>query len=116
MDATTQTLITRLAKEESLTREHVTCEVHKLRQDLQAIDDHAAVLKSLAFREMRSREESVKDASKGTFNWIFAKSSNYAGAEWDSFLAWLQSGQNLYWINGKVGSGKSTLMVSRRRV
>lgn len=29
---------------------------------------------------------------------------------WDDFSVWLKSGEGLYWINGKAGSGKSTLM------
>jgi len=32
------------------------------------------------------------------------------GPLWDDFRVWLMSGQGLYWINGKAGSGKSTLM------
>jgi len=32
------------------------------------------------------------------------------GPLWDDFTLWLKSGQGLYWINGKAGSGKSTLM------
>ncbi|KAE9371246.1 hypothetical protein N431DRAFT_558808 [Stipitochalara longipes BDJ] len=29
---------------------------------------------------------------------------------WSDFAKWLKSGQGIYWINGKAGSGKSTLM------
>lgn len=29
---------------------------------------------------------------------------------WDNFAEWLRSGSKVYWINGKAGSGKSTLM------
>lgn len=29
---------------------------------------------------------------------------------WDNFAVWLKTGQGIYWINGKAGSGKSTLM------
>ncbi|KAH8893363.1 hypothetical protein GQ53DRAFT_805557 [Thozetella sp. PMI_491] len=31
-------------------------------------------------------------------------------ASWDNFRAWLESEEKIYWINGKPGSGKSTLM------
>ena len=27
----------------------------------------------------------------------------------DGFLGWLQTGHGIYWINGTVGSGKSTV-------
>lgn len=29
---------------------------------------------------------------------------------WNDFVAWLEEGDGLYWIAGKAGSGKSTLM------
>ncbi|KAL8832358.1 MAG: hypothetical protein Q9191_000315 [Dirinaria sp. TL-2023a] len=29
---------------------------------------------------------------------------------WNSFVKWLQGDERIYWINGKAGSGKSTLM------
>lgn len=29
---------------------------------------------------------------------------------WDSFIDWLKSDSNIYWISGKAGSGKSTLV------
>ena len=38
-------------------------------------------------------------------------STQYAeGRQWDDFGVWLQFGKGIYWVNGKAGSGKSTLM------
>ncbi|KAF5676656.1 hypothetical protein FCIRC_6951 [Fusarium circinatum] len=36
--------------------------------------------------------------------------STQSNREWDSFIDWLKSDQPVYWISGKPGSGKSTLM------
>ncbi|KAI0126414.1 hypothetical protein BJ170DRAFT_733728 [Xylariales sp. AK1849] len=33
-----------------------------------------------------------------------------SNVHWDNFLHWLESGEHVYWIGGKPGSGKSTLM------
>ncbi|KAM7203885.1 hypothetical protein V8F33_001856 [Rhypophila sp. PSN 637] len=56
---------------------------------------------------MRERKSRVSKAHDTTFRWIFDK--NISGP-WDSFNAWLKSEEQVYWISGKPGSGKSTLM------
>ena len=44
---------------------------------------------------------------KNTCKWVFGIDRP---SLWDNFREWLQSGQGFYWIKGKPGSGKSTLM------
>lgn len=72
-------------------------------------DSEAAVLKSLYFQVMYDREEVISPAEAATLDWIF-RPPPHDQRRWDSFGEWLESPQNLYWINGKAGSGKSTLM------
>jgi hypothetical protein len=48
----------------------------------------------------REREDTISQASIGTFKWIWA----------DDFATWLTDTRPLFWIRGKPGSGKSTLM------
>ncbi|KAF2638408.1 hypothetical protein P280DRAFT_431703, partial [Massarina eburnea CBS 473.64] len=62
-----------------------------------------AFLASLRFEDMERRRDMVKDAHKKTLDWMFD------GAE-SRFVPWLESGSGLYWVKGKAGSGKSTLM------
>lgn len=64
---------------------------------------------SLWFAEILSREETIAEAHSETFQWIFDKSGR-AVRPWDNFSAWLENGEGIYWVNGKAGSGKSTLM------
>ncbi|KAK3986384.1 hypothetical protein QBC44DRAFT_222338, partial [Cladorrhinum sp. PSN332] len=66
------------------------------------------VLTCLHFRQMRDRVESIPEAHRQTCQWIFDEPRS--GVRWDSFPAWLQGSEPCYWINGKAGSGKSTLM------
>lgn len=61
-----------------------------------------AILKSLAFSEIQDRRNAIKRAHEVTFEWVFAERS--------ILVDWLQSSRPLFWINGKAGSGKSTLM------
>lgn len=64
-------------------------------------------LGSLQFPTMRQRKSRVPEAHYKTFHWIF---DNNISGPWDSFTAWLKSEERVYWIRGKPGSGKSTLM------
>jgi NACHT domain len=67
------------------------------------------ILQSLRFPTMNDRYETIKAAHAKTFEWIFRK---FEGNDkpWDDFSDWLQHGEGIYWISGKAGSGKSTLM------
>ena len=68
-------------------------------------------LKSLWFPEIHHRQERIRDAFEKTFQWIYgSQDPNKCERSWDNFVEWLESGQGVYWINGKAGSGKSTLM------
>jgi hypothetical protein len=66
------------------------------------------VLRLLAFRHMRDRYETIKDRHRKTFEWLFNPPD--VDALWSSFPDWLNSDGPCYWVNGKAGSGKSTLM------
>jgi energy-coupling factor transporter ATP-binding protein EcfA2 len=58
----------------------------------------------IRYDTIQERELAIKDAFQGTFRWIF-DDENTTG-----FKNWLSSDGKLYWITGKPGSGKSTLM------
>jgi len=66
-------------------------------------------LASLKYPVMEARFEQIKDSHEKTFEWIF-KEPKATTRPWSNFAKWLQSDESLYWINGKAGSGKSTLM------
>lgn len=75
------------------------------------------LLKSLQFEGMHFEEDAVADAHKDTFKWLFeahatanqaADPPNNTGAA--AFVPWIRSPKPLFWITGKAGSGKSTLV------
>lgn len=68
---------------------------------------HGSFLRSLTFDEINLRKNEVSESHPKTFEWIF---DDVIKRSWDSFSTWLISGEGIYWINGKAGSGKSTLM------
>lgn len=68
-------------------------------------------LNFLGFRQILHQEDEVEAEHKHTFQWIFDNPQEKGTEQsWDNFGDWLQRGKGCYWINGKAGSGKSTLM------
>jgi hypothetical protein len=61
------------------------------------------LLASLHLPETQERFDQVDEAYENTCEWIFKK-------EELGFVEWLRSGRGIFWISGKPGSGKSTLM------
>jgi len=72
------------------------------------------LLDSLRFPSITERAEAISEAHSQTFQWLFRPPEESVqfqdGRRWDDFYQWLEKGSGLYWVNGKAGSGKSTLM------
>jgi hypothetical protein len=66
------------------------------------------ILKSLRFSTMEVRHSKIAGAHPNTFRWMFEKPTNPRLQV--KYGEWLRSDDPIYWISGKPGSGKSTLM------
>ncbi|RMJ11812.1 hypothetical protein CDV36_008534 [Fusarium kuroshium] len=68
------------------------------------------VLSRLWFRKIHDRRENVADAHLDTLKWALYPPKG--DARWDDLSQWLRQDpeHGIYWISGKAGSGKSTLM------
>lgn len=66
---------------------------------------------TLRYPGVMDREVSISEAHEHTLEWIF-RDPESQGFQWTSFTGWLESdtSPNLYWVTGKAGSGKSTLV------
>ncbi|KAI1135642.1 hypothetical protein F5Y05DRAFT_415982 [Hypoxylon sp. FL0543] len=67
----------------------------------------------LCFTAFTAREEAITHSFKETYAWIFSRQPKESNGEllWPSFPEWLEGGcESPYWITGKPGSGKSTIM------
>lgn len=65
------------------------------------------------FEEIDDREDAVAKTYDDTYTWIFEEEPTKRDDRdlWSSFPAWLHSKtESLYWITGKPGSAKSTLI------
>lgn len=84
----------------------------KLHELFMASDvDHLSrvILQKLQFRDVHQWYTKISPAHQKTFKWLFQPQNG--PVTWVSFSDWLQSDKNfLFWITGKPGAGKSTLM------
>lgn len=74
--------------------------------------NHDWILKALEFDGMDARRKQVKRSAKGTFRWCVTEDSippDHPDLK-TSFRQWLATGNGVYHITGKPGSGKSTIM------
>jgi hypothetical protein len=96
-----------ISTESEKTRQHVT-DVQKtaeLNKDAQA--RRKQFLDSLWFDSINARRSQIEDSFSGTFDWVFEDNENGIKS---SIRMWMNSEDPLFWISGKAGSGKSTLM------
>jgi hypothetical protein len=66
------------------------------------------ILRRLWFRVMDERRHAVKLHHYRTLEWSLREENRRL--EWTNLPGWLKSGLGVYWLSGKAGSGKSTLM------
>jgi hypothetical protein len=89
----------------------------------QTTTNHKAFLDSLWYAEIFDRQQTIKAPSFDTFEWIFDDSvlpEDLFELQYEpdrmremmrgSFARWLRDDERLFWISGKVGSGKCSLM------
>lgn len=72
------------------------------------------IRESLRFDSMNNREEAIAKTFDRTFRWVFDRNPQVSPEGvpmWSSLLDWLEGDSGFpYWITGKPGSGKSTMM------
>lgn len=68
------------------------------------------ILESLRFSAMNYRQEDICKPYQNTYKWVLKDTDHISHSPWSSLVQWLRSGNGVYWMNGKAGSGKSTLM------
>ena len=65
------------------------------------------LIESLTYLEMNQRISDIAEEYEGTFEWVF---DDFISSSCDSLGEWLRGDEGVFWIHGKAGSGKSTLM------
>jgi len=68
------------------------------------------ILANLNFDQRPTRHDAIAEAHRETFRWILSENSCGQDDGSHSFVKWLEEGEGIFWISGKPGCGKSTLM------
>lgn len=63
-----------------------------------------SILEGLSFGQLYDRESVIPEAHRRTFEWMAAPDTD------QKFVEWLCQEKGTFWVTGKAGSGKSTLM------
>lgn len=87
-------------------------DLRALADERQVADAQQRILDSLQFSQIQERRHQIHGAHKETYQWILRSAPNQS-QRWDNLIAWLSSctePRRIYWIYGKPGSGKSTMM------
>lgn len=118
-------LATLTAQQSDKINSHITAQIDRLAQ--LRVDDrrYDEIIGSLFYPDIFARQEQIDhvfDGIKDSYEWIFEEpqdetvntpDQDQGGATvccCDNFAKWLNSGHGLYYIRGKPGAGKSTLM------
>ncbi|KAL8754190.1 MAG: hypothetical protein Q9184_005190 [Pyrenodesmia sp. 2 TL-2023] len=114
--------ITTIEEQHAMTRQHTGTQIASVMQRLEISHDRYRIeqsqnqesqrrydqfLESLWFSDMNLRANDVPASYPGTFQWIFDTTTK---RPWSSFTQWLKGSDCMYWVQGKAGSGKTTLM------
>jgi hypothetical protein len=67
-----------------------------------------AILASLRYNEIEDRQSRIVDPSEKTYSWIFDETCT--GQSPVRYMQWLREDGGIFWVTGKPGSGKSTLV------
>ena len=75
---------------------------------------HSVFVAELQYDGIIDRQSRVITAYESTLQWILHDDQSQCHQPpviiWSNFRKWLESDDQLYWITGKAGSGKSTFM------
>ncbi|KAK4446070.1 hypothetical protein QBC34DRAFT_153266 [Podospora aff. communis PSN243] len=99
----------------------LTSSVSQLSLEERKFAKEESVLGSLHFNQKRVRHAAIAAAHARTFEWVLSKphkaetmdgnsDTHGINAPQHGLVDWLETGNGIFWISGKPGSGKSTLM------
>ncbi|KAK3388050.1 YhhN-like protein-domain-containing protein [Podospora didyma] len=89
--------------------DRVTDTLATLVQEAEVSQAQLGILESLRDPIMKMRENNISEAHGSTYQWMLTPESRSPFPD-VRFFEWLSEGNGVFWVAGKPGSGKSTLM------
>ena len=83
--------------------QHVAATLSQILEEGRKLSCIHAVLDSLRYESMEARRHAVPERYARTYEWIYESPAL-------DFSDWLHSRSGIFWVSGRAGSGKSTLM------
>lgn len=102
--------------------EHLGTNIQTQSGDTRVTDVHQGILESLRYPDTLTRQQEISPPATGTYEWVFTGKSPYEdipdinkdlSEDLDcrkKLMNWFTTDESLFWINGKPGSGKSSLI------
>ncbi|KAH0429860.1 hypothetical protein CcaCcLH18_08142 [Colletotrichum camelliae] len=81
-----------------------------LEDQITLIESNLEILKSLHFKMIEARHQSITGPYESTFTWILNDGDSIQRPNSVEFSTWLKSRSGAFLLRGKAGSGKSTMM------
>lgn len=100
-----QVVLRTSAEQQQLMHNHSLAKTKELDRKVDSL-----LLGSLRYSSMDYRKEDICETYQDTYKWALKDPKPDSPQQWSSLVHWLKSGSGIYWVNGKAGSGKSTLM------
>ena len=101
--AQSKQFLNQTAQETSFLLRNLSSRMSELEQCTKNAQKHTTFLRSLYYDAIQSRHDNIDEAHAKTFGWVLSSRSS-------ALVDWLRNDGNLFWIQGKAGSGKSTLV------
>ncbi|KAK4044323.1 hypothetical protein C8A01DRAFT_12331, partial [Parachaetomium inaequale] len=103
--------LTELLRAQRPIASEVDSKLSRLVDEFQVTQKQLRILQSLRYDSMRLREGEVASAHEQTFEWMFDRAASTSPHESRTgFSTWLEAEDGIFWVTGKPGCGKSTLM------
>ncbi|KAL9573479.1 hypothetical protein ACKAV7_002023 [Fusarium commune] len=99
----------KISEAEVSVKGHITDAIKGINVQHTSEAERFRLLQSFHYRELNLRRNQIHPSYNDTFCWILEDND----IRWESdksFVTWLASDCQIYWISGKPGSGKSTLI------
>lgn len=106
VESQAEATVAKVREEGEMTRNHISQKFQDFQMNSSTQEQRQALVKSLHFPEINLRQQYICKAHAKTFRFLFDESH----PRMQSWLRFLRSEGGIFWLSGKLGSGKTVAM------